>query len=74
MTTTKRQFIKSASALAMAATLGISPAFAQGGDDPISGIDIIIKKNPSSQPVTKTSLSRLEITQFNQLKGRDRSA
>lgn len=74
MTPTKRQFLKSAAALGMVMTLGISPANAQGGDDPIGGIDIIVKKDPASRPVAEISFSGREVKQFNQLKGRDRSA
>jgi len=74
MNTTKRQLLKTATAFGLAATLGISPALAQGGDDPIPGIDIIIKKDPSSQPVVEFSLSGGEMKRFNALKGADRSA
>jgi hypothetical protein len=73
---TKRSFITAATALAFSATLmttvGLRPAFAIGGDDPINGIDIIIKKNPGSQPIKPFSLTEREIKQLNVLKGADR--
>ena len=38
--------------LALSAILAVpTQVFAQGGDDPIDGIDIIIKKDPGSQPI-----------------------
>ena len=44
-------------------------ALAQGGDDPIEGIDIIIKRDPSSQPIKPFSLNYEEIKQINAIKG-----
>ena len=43
--------------------------FAIGGNDPISGIDIIAKLDPSSQPIANFSLSEKDIKQYNELKG-----
>jgi len=53
---------------------GLSPALAIGGDDPIEGIDIIIKKNPGSKPINPYSLTGIEIKMLNELKGVDRPA
>lgn len=55
-------------------TLGLPPAFAIGGNDPIPGIDIIIKKDPGSKPIQPFSLNEREIKQLNALKGSDRPA
>ncbi len=49
-------------------------AFAAGGNDPIPGIDIIILKDPSSQPIADFSFSETEISKYNALKGESRSA
>lgn len=46
--------------------------FAQGGDDPMPGIDIIIKIDPSGDPIRHVSLSSGEIKQLNKLKGKAR--
>ena len=43
-----------------------------GGDDPIEGIDIIIKKNPGSKPITNFSLGNGAIKQANALEGKKR--
>ena len=43
-----------------------------GGNDPISGIDIIIKKNPGSKPITNFSLGNGAIKQANTLEGKKR--
>lgn len=69
---TKRSLITAATALAFSATLGLSPAFAIGGDDPIEGIDIIVKEDPGSHPIKPFSLTGGEIKQLNALKGADR--
>jgi hypothetical protein len=53
---------------------GLSPALAIGGDDPIEGIDIIIKKNPGSQKILPLSLTGGELKKLNALKGADRPA
>ncbi|GGX61552.1 hypothetical protein GCM10011309_09380 [Litorimonas cladophorae] len=47
-------FLKAGKTLVSGATLALimsSTAFAIGGDDPIDGIDIIVKKNPASRKV-----------------------
>ena len=49
-----------------------SSLYAIGGDDPIGGIDIIVKKDPSSRPVVSFSLNGQEIKKFNGLKMNDR--
>ena len=49
-----------ASSLAIAVALSAS-AFAQGGNDPISGIDIIIKRDPGSQPIKPGEYGQEEI-------------
>lgn len=59
-------------ATTITATAGLSPAFAIGGNDPIVGIDIILKKDPSSKPIKPFSLNDREIKQLNDLKGEDR--
>ncbi len=45
---------------------------AEGGNDPISGIDIIIKKDPGSKPIKPFSFDEREIKQINTLRGDDR--
>lgn len=53
-----------ASAIAISFTMSSmfsSPAFAIGGNDPIPGIDIIIKKNPASRPLRPGSFGEKEI-------------
>lgn len=56
-------------------TLAIpSLAFAAGGNDPITGIDIIILKDPSSQPIANIPFTDSEMRQYNALKGDDRPA
>ena len=49
------------------------PALAQGGNDPVPSIDIIIY-TPDTKPVAGVPLSGGEVKQFNALKGSDRSA
>ena len=48
-------------------------AFAAGGNDPPKGIDIIILKDPSSQPIADFSFSETEIMKYNALQGENRS-
>ncbi len=69
MKLTKRSFI------AATLTLALTPlaAFAEGSDDPIPGIDIIIERDPSVVPVMEFSLNGDDIKQFNSLKGKARS-
>ena len=51
-----------------------SLTFAAGGNDPITGIDIIIKKDPSSQPIANIPFTDSEISQYNELRENDRLA
>jgi hypothetical protein len=44
-----------------------------GGNDPINGIDIIIKKNPGSKPITNFALGNGVIKQANALAGKKRA-
>jgi len=44
-------------------------ALAQGGDDPIEGIDIIMRRDPSQAPIKPFSLNYDEIKQINAIKG-----
>ena len=72
--TLRRRFILGTAVIGMSIMAGLSPALAIGGDDPISGIDIIIKKNPGSKPINPYSLTGSEIKMLNGLKGADRPA
>ena len=47
-------------------------AFAQGGNDPIGGIDIIVKEDPSLAPVMSVSFDKNQLKKLNSLKGKDR--
>ncbi len=49
-------------------------SLAAGGNDPIIGIDIIIKKNPGSQPIANIPFTNSEIDQYNELRENDRPA
>ncbi len=51
-----------------------SLAFAAGGNDPIKGIDIIIKEDPGSQPIANIPFTDSEISQYNELRENDRPA
>ncbi|WLP94225.1 hypothetical protein [Psychrobacter sp. M13] len=51
-----------------------SLALAAGGDDPITGIDIIIKKDPGSQPIANIPFTDSEMSQYNELRENDRPA
>lgn len=68
----KRTFLSRATALFVSASFMAGPALAQGGDDPIVGIDIIIKKDPSSQPVMNTGFDRGSLARLNEMKGQER--
>ncbi|HHB81230.1 MAG TPA: hypothetical protein ENK83_05730 [Aliiroseovarius sp.] len=65
----KRTFI----AATLALTLTPLAALAQGGNDPMPGIDIIIKEDPGSRPIHTESLTGGEIEKFNSLKGKARA-
>ena len=49
-----------------------SLALAAGGSDPILGIDIIILKDPSSQPIANIPFTDSEMSQYNELRENDR--
>lgn len=69
----KRTFLSHATALFVSASFMATPAFAIGGDDPIEGIDIIIKKNPgSSRPVMNAGFGGGQLAKLNGMKGQDR--
>lgn len=51
-----------------------SLATAAGGNDPIKGIDIIILKDPSSQPIANIPFTDSEMSQYNELRENDRPA
>lgn len=68
----RRIFLTNASALFVAANFMATSALAQGGDDPIPGIDIIIKEDPSLIPVMDASFGRDPLAKLNDMKGQDR--
>jgi len=68
----RRSFITTAAAISASLMLAAAPALAQGGNDPIEGIDIIVKKDPSSQPIKPFSLDEGQIKTLNRLKDADR--
>ncbi|MDN5565387.1 MAG: hypothetical protein L0G25_01195 [Psychrobacter sp.] len=51
-----------------------SLSLAAGGNDPIKGIDIIIKKDPGSQPIANIPFTDSEMSQYNELRENDRPA
>ncbi|RTE67652.1 hypothetical protein EH243_01510 [Amphritea opalescens] len=69
--TLRRTLLLGAAAFGMSIMMA-SPAMAHGGSDPITGIDIIILKDPSSQPIKPFSLDGREIKMLNSLKDADR--
>ena len=65
------------SAAIVASTLmaaGTTTGFAQGGNDPISGIDIIIKEDPGSQRIKPFSVGKSSMKRLNSLNGDDRAS
>lgn len=52
----KHTFLTAAAALTLALALGAVPASALGGDDPIPGIDIIVKDLSGSRPFAPVSV------------------
>lgn len=68
----KRKFLTLTTALAFIAVTGLSPAWAAGGNDPIGGIDIIILKDPSSQPFAAVPFGDETLAKLNALSGADR--
>ncbi|MGL1922325.1 MAG: hypothetical protein OCD03_14975 [Hyphomicrobiales bacterium] len=57
------------------ATMLASPlaVFAQGGNNPIEGIDIIIKEDPSQAPIRPISLTGGELKKYNSMKASGRA-
>lgn len=49
-----------------------SLSLAAGGNDPIKGIDIIIKEDPGSQPIANIPFTDSEMSQYNELRENDR--
>lgn len=70
----KREFLNAAALTAGFISLSVLPVWAQGGDDPIEGIDIIVKEDPSAAPIRPYSLSGRDLDGFNALNGDDRPA
>ena len=70
MTFSKRTFL----ALATAIGLGPLAALAEGSEDPIPGIDVIVERDPSAIPVAQDPLRGGQVEKFNSLKGAERSA
>ena len=62
---------KSVTAIALALAYSVT-AFAQGGDDPIEGIDIIIREDPSQAPIAAVSFTPDQLKKINSVKGMDR--
>lgn len=56
-----KRLLKQITALLTIIALSPTAILAQGGNDPISGIDVIIKKDPGSKKVADFSLSDKEI-------------
>lgn len=69
---TKRKFFATTAAIVATLMLGTAPVLAQGGNDPIEGIDIIIKKDPSSAPIKPFSMSGKELRALNARKDAER--
>jgi hypothetical protein len=68
----KRRFLALATVASLSALAGLSPAWAAGGNDPIGGIDIIIKKNPGSYPIAAVPFGSDELAKLNALAGGER--
>lgn len=51
-----------------------SLSLAAGGNDPITGIDIIVRKDPGSQPIANIPFTDSEMSQYNELRENDRPA
>ncbi len=47
-------------------------AFALGGNDPIEGIDVIVKRDPADDPVSEFSFSDDQIARLNRKQGEER--
>lgn len=69
----KRTFFSAACVVGAMTLTSIAPAYAIGGNDPISGIDIIIKKNPGSKPIKPFEVDERTLAHLNELKGDDRA-
>lgn len=64
---------KTFTAIAMALAYSVT-SFAQGGNDPIDGIDIIVKEDPSQAPIMSGSFTPEQLEQLNALTGMERPA
>ena len=74
MKNTRRWVLALWAVLAMTATLGRAlPAFAEGSNDPIPGIDVIIERDPSVVPIMHFGLTDSQMKKFNAMKSMDRS-
>lgn len=69
----KYNFFSNALIATVLTVTSIAPAFAEGGNDPIPGVDIIISKDPSLVPIQPFSVSDSSMKQLNSLKGDDRA-
>jgi len=47
------------------------PALAIGGNDPIEGIDIIIKRNPGSRPIKPISLGDKQLAMLSEMRSKE---
>lgn len=70
MITRRNTLLAGLSALMLSLTTPL-PVLATGGDDPISGIDIIIKENPSLVPIKPFSLTDGQLEKLSGLKQKD---
>ncbi len=68
----KRKLLAITTFFAVTTVAGISPALAIGGNDPIPGVDIIILKDPSSQPITSVPFGSEQLAKLNALRNADR--
>lgn len=73
MTPSIRKHLIGALALGLSA-LASTGAIAEGGEDPMPGIDIIIERDPSSVPIFHQGLGEEQMQRFNTLKGAERAA
>lgn len=70
MNTRRNTLLAGLSALMLSLTAPL-PVLATGGDDPISGIDIIIKEDPSLVPIKPFSLTDGQLEKLSGLKQKD---
>lgn len=69
---TQRSFITTAATFALSAMMGLSPALARGGNDPIGGLNITVKQEQSAQRIKPFSLNASELKRLNAFQGADR--